>query len=264
MLQHAALEAGVDFDAVLLDDDADLLAEIVDDHLARELRSAPPAWVRYLQDVGKVNRASLTTLARTVSGMPALHLQPDLSASRGPVAGLDRRAGALPPHLAGRRPRPGGGVDPADEGGRGSCHEGPADLHGEGRGRVVDIDTWLGNGPAGTPGAGQAQERRTGSPTIRCRSSPPRRSRPSWRRGPLVPDLEVLDASARLIDAAVLPATLFRYRAATWMWAELDRRKRQRTVLTYDDLLRRLADALDRPATRDAVRESIRQRYASP
>jgi hypothetical protein len=40
MLQHAALEAGVDFDAVLLDDDADLLAEIVDDHLARELRPA--------------------------------------------------------------------------------------------------------------------------------------------------------------------------------------------------------------------------------
>jgi exodeoxyribonuclease V beta subunit len=261
MLQHAALEAGVDFDAVLLDDDADLIAEIVDDHLARELRSAPPAWVRYLQDVGKVNRGSLTTLARTVSGMPALHLQPDVSAIEGPPwlawtdalerfrrtwqdGGRDQAAGLIPQMKA----------DGAFTKGQRTFTE---KIAAE---RVVDIDTWLEADRPVPPGPVKrsSPHRVPGYPMSFFTAAA---LTTKLAEGAVVPDLEVLDASARLIDAAVLPATLFRHRAATWMWAELDRRKRQRTVLTYDDLLRRLADALDRPATRDAVRESIRQRY---
>ena len=78
MLRHAALEAGVEFDAVLLEDDDDLLGELVDDHLARELRPADPDLVRYLQQDAGISRDRLASLARDVSGLPTLQLSPPL------------------------------------------------------------------------------------------------------------------------------------------------------------------------------------------
>jgi exodeoxyribonuclease V beta subunit len=262
MLQHAALEAGVDFDAVLLDDDADLLAEIVDDHLARELRPASADWVRYLRDCGGVDRARLTALARQVAGLPSLRLLPDLVDDGAPL----------------EQPW----TDAVDafravwtSGGRQQAIDLVARMHEErafakprqrtytakeAPKKAGEIDAWLASEHALPPGKVDRRQphRIDHYPLSYFTVAGLRSYLPDEAPDP---HAEVLDAAAAVLDAASRPATRFLHRAATYVWDELDRRKRQRTVLTFDDLLRRLADALEAPATRGAVRQAIRQRY---
>jgi exodeoxyribonuclease V beta subunit len=261
MLHHAALEAGVDFDAVLLEDDGDLLAEIVDDHLARELRPADPAWVRYLQDCAKVDRARLTVLARSVSSLPALQLRPALADTEGPYGRPWEDAVSRFATLW-------------EHGGRARAVELIGRLHAEGTftsgqrtftGREAEkkaglVDAWLAppppvpSGPVKRADVHKLSEYPMGYFTANALAT-------QLAEGRSIPDDELLRASAGVLDAAMAPATLFLHRAATYLWHELDRRKRQRTVLTFDDLLRRLAGALESDATRATVRQAIRQRY---
>jgi exodeoxyribonuclease V beta subunit len=262
MLQHAALEAGVDFDAVLLDDDADLLAEIVDDHLARELRPASADWVRYLRDCAGVGRDRLAELARHVSGLPALHLLPAIDDDGTPLEQL------WPAALERFRTVWGSG-------GRQQAIDLVTQMHEEGAfvpkqrtftaneapKRAAEVDAWLAEPqdvPPGKVDRRKAPHRIEHYPVSYFTVDALRTKLPDDAPDP---QAEVLDAAAELLDAAVAPATVFLHRAATYIWQELDRRKRQRTVLTFDDLLRRLADALEDDATRDAVRGAIRQRY---
>jgi exodeoxyribonuclease V beta subunit len=265
MLQHAALEAGVDFDAVLLDDDAELLAEIVDDHLARELRPASAAWVRYLRDCGGVDRARLTELARQVAGLPSLRLLPDL-----PDPGGEGTSFEQPWAEAVERFR-----ELWTSGGREWAIDLVTQMHAEqafekpkqrtytakeAAKRAAAVDAWLDEVHAVPPVKVNRKDphRIAGYPMCYFTVAGLRSYLPD---GAPDPAGGVLDAAAAVLDAAVAPATRFLHRAATYVWDELDRRKRQRTVLTFDDLLRRLADALEAPATRTAVRQAIRQRY---
>jgi exodeoxyribonuclease V beta subunit len=265
MLQHAALEAGVDFDAVLLEDDADLVAEIVDDLMARTLRPADPPWVRYVVETAGIDRKRLLRLARTVAGLPTLQLLPDLPGDGGHETADDPFADwtqAIDRFRA-----------VWESGGREEAVALVSDLHAEGgftKGqqtytakRAVKeaqaVSDWLAD-PLGVPPGRLKPD--TASP----KECPPHyftsQAMASRLQGP-APQHPVLDAAEAVVASSMAPATRYLHRAATWIWEELDRRKRQRTVLTFDDLLRRLADALTHPATAQTVRQAVRQRYCA-
>lgn len=262
MLQHAALEAGVDFDAVLLDDDADLLAEIVDDHIALQLRPATPAWVRYLQDCAGVSREQLTRLAREVASLPSLQLRPvHLDDGRSFLRPWEEALEAF------RTAWEGGGREDAvaligrlkDDGAFAKPRQTTFTANRAAK-EAAAVDLWLTMDRSLPPGKVDRSKPHNvrDLPMAYFTDASLRTQLPE---GAVVPQHEVLGSAARLLDAASAPATLFLHRAATYIWHELDRRKRQRTVLTFDDLLRRLANALEAEDTRAAVRDAIRQRY---
>ena len=265
MLQHAALEAGVDFDAVLLDDDADLLAEIVDDHIARALRQASPAWVRYLQDCGRVSRDRLARLARAVTGLPGLQLRPVVDATD-PGEDLRPWRDAVEHFRAvwedgGRQAAVAliGGLK--DDGAFAKPGQRTFTVK-EATNRAQRVNEWLAGDHPLPPGrvvrTADAPHNVDGYPMAYFTAEA---LEAKLADGVAAPEHEVLDAAARVLAAAGEPATRFLHRAATYIWEELESRKRQRTVLTFDDLLHRLADALEEATTRDAVRAAIRQRY---
>ena len=264
MLQHTALEAGVDLDAELLDDDEDLRAEVVDDLLARELRRADPAWIRYLRDVAAVDRARMIELGRAVAGMPALQLLPDVPA-------LDA-APDLAPWTAAltdfQRVWEAGGrsrmTQLIDELKRDGAFESPRQRTftvAKAADRVTHIDDWL-EQPHPVPPT-FARERKD----LHLDEHHPYAFVSDTALGTKLSDVTVVSdepvvaAASALLAAVYAPATRFLLRASNTIWDELDRRKRQRTVLTFDDLLRRLDDALRDPTTRERVRAAIRQRY---
>jgi exodeoxyribonuclease V beta subunit len=262
MLQHAALEAGIDLDAVLLEDDVDLLAEIVDDFLARELRPADPDWVRYLQRSGKVKGDQLAKLARAVSGLPALQIRPALTDDGGSYSRSwdDAVAHFTQVWQHGGRERAIAIVADLKDAGAFAGRQATFNLNAAEK-KADRVDAWLAEPPRVPPprndrakGVHNLREYPMGYFTAAALET---KLTDGWPP----PVDEVLVASARVLAAALEPATLFLHRAATYIWRELDRRKRQRTVLTFDDLLRRLADALGEETTRDAVRQAIRQRY---
>ena len=263
MLHHAALEAGVDFDAVLLEDDADLLGELVDDRLALELRAADPDWIRYLQDTASVGRERLTRLAREVAALPTLQLQPAhpapsepdwqpwqdalrLFADRwrddGPAEAV-RLVTALQEAEAFDKPRQRTYTEAAVAA------------------RRPEIDDWVAAAHPLPPGPLDSRRELHRQPDHPYAYLTSRAIGPFLRDGVALPDTPVVAAADELLAAVTAPATRFLHRSATWFRRELELRKRQRTVLTFDDLLRRLADALDDPASRQAVHAAIRQRF---
>ena len=263
MLHHAALEAGVDFDAVLLEDDADLLSEIVDDHLALELRSADPAWIRYLQDTASVGRDRLARLAREVAALPTLQLRPEHSDPgqadwqpwRDALAAFAARWRDDGPQQAREL------VMALEDGG---AFEKPRQrtytLTAVDE-KVQAIDDWLDSAHPYPPGS---LDQRKGLHNQRDHPYAyvtQRALRPFLGARVPLPDPPLVVAADRLLIAAFSPATRFLHRSATRFWEELDARKRQRTVLTFDDLLRRLAAALEDPDTQAAVHAAIRQRF---
>jgi len=285
MLHHAALEAGVDFDAVLLDDDADLLAEVVDDLLARELRPADPEAIRYLRWAGGVDRARLLAVAQAVAGLPSLQLRPALGAATGPEGGpADGRTDDVVGDLqlwtdALERFRA-----EWEAGGRDRALELPEVLTAAGAwsgaqqtftakkaaDRATQVDSWLARTHPFPPQPADARKAvhllpehpyawfSSAAFTVKLANSP---GATSLGDGTPLTDDPLVAAADGLWEAVRAPATRFLLRAARAVWYELDRRKRQRTVLTFDDLLRRLDQALQVPTTRTQVREAIRKRY---
>ncbi len=262
MLHHAALEAGVDLDTVLLEDDAVLLDEVADDLLARELRPADADWVRYLRQVGKVDRRQLGRLARAVAGLPELRLRP----TPAPPGASD-----LAPWETAR-----------DEfaacwrqGGRDQALQLIDELRADGllmprqqtftpagaAAAAAQVDAWLADPPRLPPGPVKRGRQPHKVAQYPMSYFSPIALATKLAPGAQLPAREVASRVDELLDAAWAPATRFLLRVATDAWHELDRRKRQRTVLSFDDLLRRLAHALKDPATRTATRAAIRARY---
>ncbi|MEX2550689.1 MAG: exodeoxyribonuclease V subunit beta [Nitriliruptoraceae bacterium] len=263
MLQHAALEAGVDLDAVLLEDDLDLLAEIVDDHLARELRRADPEWIRYLQDAAGVGRASLTRLARAVASLPSLQVIPE------PV---DPEAGDLAPWqaaltrfravwAAGGRERAIAVMGELKDAGAFARSGQRTFTAKRAQTEAAAVDGWLAAEHPLPPGPLDPKKGLHIQPAHPFAYFTSRALAAQLADGTPAPAEPIIAAADALLAAVLAPATRFLHRAAQAFWHELDRRKRQRTVLTFDDLLRRLATALDDPDTGAQVRSSIRQRY---
>jgi exodeoxyribonuclease V beta subunit len=263
MLHHAALEAGVDFDAVLLEDDADLLEEIVDDHLAVELRTADPAWIRYLQATASVGRDRLVRLAREVAALPTLQLRPPQ---------LQTEAADWQPW----REALVGFESCWQDGGAERCRALIAALGANGalasprqrtytEKRAIDqaaaIEAWLQEPHPYPPGPlvkGRELHQQTDHPCLYLAN---RAMAPFLRDGVRLADDPLVAAADVLLAEVTAPATRFLHRAARHFRQELEVRKRQRTVMTFDDLLRRLADALQATGTRTAVHAAIRQRF---
>ena len=262
MLHHAALEAGVDLDTVLLEDDAELLDEVTDDLLARELRPADADWVRYLRQVGKVDREQLGRLARAVAGLPELRLrpppappdQPDLAPwdqARDRFAACWRQGGRDQALQLIDELRDDGLLTPRQK------TFTPAGAAAA----AAQVDAWLADPhrvPPGPVKRGRQPHKVARYPmsyfsavALATKLAP----------GAQLPVRDVPQFADDLLDAAAVPATRFLGRMAADVWHELDRRKRQRTALSFDDLLRRLAHALQDPATRSATRAAIRARY---
>ncbi|MFO7959475.1 MAG: UvrD-helicase domain-containing protein [Nitriliruptoraceae bacterium] len=262
MLHHAALEAGVDFDAVLLEDDADLLEEIVDDHLALELRSADPAWIRYLQDTASVGRDRLTRLAREVAALPTLQLRPELPERSG--ADWQPWRDALATFQARWQ-------DVGAEHTRALiaalCADGAfastrQRTYTEKRAvaQAAAIEDWLRVPHPYPPGPLEQGKLHTQAEHPYAYLSK-RSMAPFLRDDARLPDDPLLAAADALVAEVTTPATRFLHRSARRFWQELEARKRQRTVVTFDDLLRRLAAALQAPGTRVAIHAAIRQRF---
>ncbi len=75
VLQEHAFESGVAFDTELVGDERLLIDEVVRDFWTRELYSAPPELVRFLQ--GKASPATLARLARVAAAHPDLRVVPE-------------------------------------------------------------------------------------------------------------------------------------------------------------------------------------------
>lgn len=263
MLDHAALEAGVDFDTELLENDDELLDEIVDDWIALQLRDGPVAWVRYLFELTGVDKARLTELARWVEQVPSLHLRPELSVSE---------------------------ADPPQRAWTEAVRELAEAWHADGREGMRDLVTRLGEQQAfDSPKQTTYKEKKLDAQAdeleawlAECGEYPDasvfaNKEAPTAHpvkyfshtglaamlaEGVESPTHPVLDAAESVWRARHAPAAVFLHRAARYIRKELDERKRQRGVLTFSDYLNRLAEALARPETKSRVREMIRDRYA--
>ena len=265
MLRHAALEAGVDLDAELLEDDTALLAELVDDHLVRELRTADPGWIRYLQASAGIGRPRLEALAREVAGLPTGNLvpvptdpvTPDHAPWRDALAVFRQRWSDDGPvqarQLLERLAAEGAFASPRQR------IFTPRELDR----RVPLIDRWLEQPHPYPPAPGAVR----GRAELHRQEDHPyaylttRALARNLAPTAVPPDVAIVAAADDLLSAVLAPATRFLHRAGTAFRRELEERAQHRTVMTFDDLLRRLATALASPATAAAVRRTVRQRY---
>ncbi len=76
VLTHHAFESGVSFDAELVHNQDQLLAEVVSDYWAESLYQASPSWVRHVVAAG-LTPASLTALAKLAVAEPDMPVLPE-------------------------------------------------------------------------------------------------------------------------------------------------------------------------------------------
>ncbi len=245
MLTENAFESGVPFDTELETDVGPLLLQVATDFWAREVHDADPLLVRSLRRHG-ITPAQLASLAAAVVAQP------------------DRLV--LPPVWT--EPDPAPAFRAAWTAARSAWQAGRDDLEAlvqaapglnrrsYRRDRVPvwmgAIDDWLEpEGPreatihgaaARFTASGLAAATRTGSPPL---------------QHPILDAMERLCGAGAAMDAWLLS---FRRRLADHAVEELRRRKDERNVWSFDDLLHRLADALD-GRDRGRLARAIRARY---
>jgi exodeoxyribonuclease V beta subunit len=251
-LRQAGLDTDVDLDAELVEDLSDLLEEIVDDFLVRETRHADDGIVAHLRR-HRVGRGDLFDLARHIEAEPDLRLHPDLADDLGYEdvwrdaveecrsrwrAGCDEVLGWIEAH------RQAGGFTGVK--------------YGDGRARreIGTVTAWC---DEPVPPLGELGDVAKSLEYLTERG---------MRRNlvadvPLAPPPPAVEAVRTLVDRAGRPATAARLRFARHVRDEVARRKRQRGVLSFADLLRALDEALAAPETRDALRATIRGRFAA-
>lgn len=84
-LQQSAFESDLDFEAELVEDLQSLLEEIVDDFIAIEVRRRSSEWYRYLRDVARIDRRDLLSLAHTLERNPEIRVLPAEDEREDPV-----------------------------------------------------------------------------------------------------------------------------------------------------------------------------------
>jgi exodeoxyribonuclease V beta subunit len=253
-LQRAGLDADVDLEAELVEDLSDLLEEIVDDFLVRELRGGDDEVYAYLRD-NKVGRDDLLGLAARVEAEPDLRLHPDLDLEAVPAVSWDelvtrcreawrRDRDDAETWIAGLRE--GGAFNP-----RGTKYTEKSMAK-----RIAAIDAWC---DEAVPTLGEL-----GPVAKHLKDLTPAGVAAFLVEGATLTDEPPVVAElARLLAHVGRPATVFRLRFAHHVRDEVERRKRQRGILSFADLLRSLADALETDETREALRATIRERYAA-
>jgi len=249
-LQRAAPDVGVELGMELAEEVTDLIDELVHDALVRELRDADDAWYELLTGYG-IGPDRLRAIAQRLESEPALHVLPERASAPDPNqrwtvlverfrdawrAQGDQLVAWLKAH--------------AKEGFEGTYYN-QKRPHRE----AETLDAWCTTPVPPVGGLGDVAKQVTyvARATMSDRALDPAS----------IPDhLDVIDAADALLAAPRELATDVLVRFASEVRAELPRRKADRGVLSFSDLLARLDDALADDATADAVRAGIRSRFA--
>ncbi len=248
-LHRAAPDVAVELGMELAEDVTELIDELVHDALVRELRDADDAWYRVLVDAG-IGPDRLRAIAQRLEAEPALHVLPDRQRDDDPVAAwtatVERfraawraQRAALVPWLK----------DHAKEGFRGTYYNQKRPDR-----EAAALDGWC-DEPVPPIGALDGIEKPVAyvaRGTMEDRAVHP---------GAIPDHLDVIDAADALLAARGELATDVLLRFAASVRDELPRRKAERGVLSFGDLLARLDDALGDDATAGSVRAGIRTRF---
>ncbi|MFO7708962.1 MAG: exodeoxyribonuclease V subunit beta [Desulfobacterales bacterium] len=262
VLYENAFETAIPFSAEMIQDQERILTEVVDDFWRSRVAAEPPEFVRFArvqmatpEDLRGLARASTAAEFSVTPQVDGPVLAPgSLVAFRDGLRQLQRI------WLSGRE----GARDILLEAGLNARIYGAAAAEGPGAptGRQVKIQELVetldayttGDLPAYPPAA--ALERLAASTLARY----------TLARRP-VPSHPVFDACEALHRARIaldreMSAHLIHLKSSLldFVGTELERRKAERGLLSFDDLLRRLARALERPAA-DALIAAVRRRY---
>jgi exodeoxyribonuclease V beta subunit len=245
-LRRSAFETGVDFGAELAEDLTDLLEEVTHDFAVRELREADDGWYRYLREKS-VTKNTLLDVAYAIEAEPHLRILPD---------GPDVEPRELWERtIAEFRSAWQADADDLVAWMSELC-ESKVVTHTYTAEKVANrratLDGWA--AAADTPSDDVAQ-----AIAYFARGSIEgklKKDRALPEPQPVLVD--VCDEFLALLD---LPASLLKARFAMHVRGEVERRKRSRNILSFNDLLRSLADALDNPEVGSSLRDTIRDRY---
>lgn len=249
-LQRAAPDVDLELGAELVEDIADLVDEVVQDTLVRELRHADEAWYRFLRSQ-KIDAPRLRQITRRLEEEPYLQVLPDH------------------PHLDEKEPS-------------GLWEERLKRFRNVWRKQGDELAQWLATNAKVFKGNyynGKRPYKEAAAITDWCEGAPPPIGDLNGIQKQLVyvsraqmedrlldpqamPDhLDVIDAAGELLAAPAELATQFLLRFAAHVREELPRRKAARGILSFTDLLLALDRALSHDQAREAVRAGIRDRF---
>jgi exodeoxyribonuclease V beta subunit len=249
-LARAGLDVDVDLEAELTEDLTDLLEEVVDDYLVRHLRGADHDLVSHLR-AQRVGRGDLLEIARRVEAEPDLRLHPDLDGEEDLVEAWRSAVEDCRRRWQEGCAEVGAWLDAHREAGGLSGYKYNADRVAD---KVAAITAWC---DRPVPPIGDLEEVRKaleyfGAPAL---------AKNLVDDVPLAPPPSAIEAARELASCPTRPATLLRIRFARHAVEEVARRKRQRGVLSFSDLLLTLHRALEDPTTRDTLVATIRDQY---
>ncbi len=259
VLSASALDADVDLDAELLDDETGLRLTALDDELAGALAGAGDDWYGYLRETGAARLEQLETLAARAVAPAEPRILPETDPDGWPAVPLAtfeaeveafgevwrRHRATLGDELTALK------REKVIKGWQRRRDPVTGELRSAVELAAEDVDAWL----AGSPVARlrTAQRWRVGSSTTVGLRFFAERATPAH---------PVLAGAAGVLAACPDPAGRWRAGLAHAVRRRYERRKREQRVVTYDDQLRRLAEALEEGARAAALVTAIRQRYA--
>ncbi|MBS4098251.1 MAG: exodeoxyribonuclease V subunit beta [Sulfuricella sp.] len=238
ILTEWAFESGMEFDSELLTDEREILGEIIDDFWRREIQPARGAWVDYLVDAGQTPDVWLAEMLPHIGKSAFMALAP-LAAGEAvgsAEAALDKAYGAARGLWQGGREDISGVL--LEHPGLSQTSYKKASLSGW----LADFDAWFAASQAPlsapdklvklTPAALVAGTKKGHTPP----------------QHPFFPACEILlEALGQLQSAFARRLILLKADLLAWCESELPERKRARRLISYHDLLNRLAQALDGP-----------------
>lgn len=253
VLRECAFENGAPFSRELVTDPSPLLDEIAADYWVREVHALPPALVRGLVGAG-ASLARLRKLFRLVRAHARLRLLPEPSER----PALPDRAGVIATRAAfcavWRESGPAAMVMLRE-------HKG-LNRRSYGLPTLDALEAQLGEYAAQDADGGDALPKSFALLTTDSLATKRNKGAPPPPEHPLFAAADdVLEAIAAYQGQVVTLATWLQRDFVTFAEGELAKRKRAQGLLTYDDLLREVAEALRGPDG-GSLRAQLRERYA--
>lgn len=260
VLRERAFESGSSFESELVSDAEGLVDEVAEDYWARELYAAPRLWALHLT----ANRwlpDRLAVLAAQTAARPDLELRPPRAAAPPELAPLEQALREAHTRVSnawsGCRDDVIALLVAATE--ADSLNKGSYRLERIRESWRGEIDRDVASDPSRVAASGRGWQRIAwlASGTLRSRT----------KKGGVTPEHLFFDLCQRLVDARealshALRAHLsvFLHDFVAYARDELARRKRERDVLFFDDLLLRLSGALEGEGG-DALADAVRRRW---
>ena len=243
-LHHHAFTSDADFDADLVENVDDILEAIVHDLVVRELRTADPDWYAHLR-AHQTGAEQLLDLVRRLESEPNLRVLPEISLTDPEQAWARAVADVRDAWRAGREAVVAWLREQCDAGRlRKKCYLDELDD------TIALLDAWCSGDASRFPEVDKQAPNYTATELAK-------------RTKDAYVDHPVFAAFERLVDLGGQPATAFKVRFAAQVREQLDVRKQARNVLSFNDLLHQLQQALADPETRTALSSALQQRYAA-